>query len=419
MTAPDYKKLDSEDELAPLRNEFYLPGDKVYLDGNSLGALPLAVKERVLKVVEQEWGGDLISSWNKHDWIGMPTRVGEKIAGLIGAAPGQVICCDSVSVNLFKLLCSALELQRGEPGEMKPRRHVVLSQQDNFPTDLYAVEGVSSLLGSDRCSLRTVPAGELESALGEDVAVLLLTHVNFRDGRLHDMQALTRAAHEQGVLVLWDLCHSAGVIPLELDAWGVDMAVGCGYKYLNGGPGAPAFLYLARRHHDQASQPLSGWMGHKNAFEFEPGYRPAEGVKRYLSGTPGILGMSALDTALNLFDSVSITALREKSCALTGLFIEEFAASPGLGDLRLVSPSQAAERGSQVSLAHGEAYAICQALIEAGVVVDFRAPDILRFGFSPMYNRFGDVATALAALEDIMRDQRFLEARYRQRAAVT
>jgi kynureninase len=411
MTVIDCQRLDRDDPLAWLRDKFVLPQGKVYLDGNSLGALPVAVKERVAQVLEQQWGQDLIASWNQHDWIGMPARLGEKIAALIGAGPEQVICCDSVSVNLFKLVCTALALQ--------PQRHIVLSQQDNFPTDLYAVDGVSQLVGRARCELRSVPVNELQSALDEDVAVLMLTHVNFRDGEVHDMRALTAAAHERGVLVLWDLCHSAGVIPLELDAWGADMAVGCGYKFLNGGPGAPAFLYLAQRHHNQVGQPLSGWMGHSNAFDFSPEYRPAQGVTRYLSGTPGILGMSALETALDLFDSVTVPALRGKSSALTSLFIEMFREQPALEALKLVSPLDAKRRGSQVSLTHPEGYAISQALIAAGIIVDFRAPDIVRFGFSPMYNRFQDVPAALDTLAAIMRDQRYLEPAYQQRAAVT
>jgi kynureninase len=345
----------------------------------------------------------------------MPSRVGERVAALVGAAPGQLICCDSVSVNLFKLLCTGLQLQQGG----KTRRTVVLSQQDNFPTDLYAVNGITGLLGDQRCSLRTVPAGELVEALADDVAVLLLTHVNFRDGRMHDMRLMTQAAHERGVLVLWDLCHSAGVIPLELDSWGVDMAVGCGYKFLNGGPGAPAFLYLAQGHQNRVEQPLAGWMGHAHAFDFDPGYVPADGVMRYLSGTPGILGMSALDAALGLFDDVDVAELREKSSALTSLFIEQFRVRPQLAEMRLLSPQREADRGSQVSLAHRDGYAICQALIDAGIVVDFRAPDIVRFGFSPMYNRFRDVDTALRQLEQIMVDRRFLKPRYRRRAAVT
>ena len=307
MNTQDCQHLDREDPLAYLRKQFLLPPDTVYLDGNSLGALPVGVKERVAQVLAQEWGQDLITSWNRHNWIGMPRRVGEKIAPLLGAAPGQVICSDSVSVNLFKLLCSALELQ--------PQRRIVLSQQDNFPTDLYAVDGVSRLLGSDRCSLRTVPASELESALGEDVAVLLLTHVNFRDGNVHDMQALTAAAHEQGILVLWDLAHSAGVMPLELDAWQVDMAVGCGYKFLNGGPGAPSFLFVAERHQGEARSPLSGWMGHAAPFEFSLDYRPAGGIARFLCGTPVVLAFAALEAGIDVALRADAAALRHKSQA--------------------------------------------------------------------------------------------------------
>ncbi|MEM8548540.1 MAG: aminotransferase class V-fold PLP-dependent enzyme, partial [Pseudomonadota bacterium] len=253
------RDLDAADSLSRFREQFDLPADVVYLDGNSLGSLPVACRQRLINLIDREWGHDLIRSWNSANWIDLPVTVGEKIAPLIGAAPGQVVCADSTSVNLFKLLASALQL--------KPGRSVVLSEARNFPTDLYMGEGLAQLLGEERCELRTVAREDMESALSPDIAVLMLTHVDFRSGRLHDMQRLTALAHERGALVLWDLAHSAGVLPLELDAWGVDMAVGCGYKFLNGGPGAPAFLYLASHLQAQARQPLSGWMGHRRAFE--------------------------------------------------------------------------------------------------------------------------------------------------------
>lgn len=410
MTLERLKRLDASDPLAGLRELFDLPRDKVYLDGNSLGALPHAVHKRVHQLILEEWGQDLISSWNSHHWIDLPRRVGEKIAALVGAAPGQVICADSISVNLFKLLSTALSL--------RPGRKVILSQQDNFPTDLYMGEGLAGLLGPGRCQLRTVSSGDILSSLDEDVAVLMLTQVNFRDGRLHDMATITRAAQAQGALVLWDLAHSAGVIPLELDACDVDMAVGCGYKFLNGGPGAPAFLYLARRHQDQVAQPLSGWMGHKHAFEFEPGYEPAQGMQRYLAGTPGILGMAALDAALEVFEGVSLQAIRKKSQALGQCFIDEILAGDMPG-IRLLTPREAEQRGSQVSLAHPQAFALSQALIQQGIIVDFRAPDIVRFGFSPLYNRFEDVGRAVNALAELLRNKGYLDARYSARGTVT
>ncbi|HEY7775357.1 MAG TPA: aminotransferase class V-fold PLP-dependent enzyme, partial [Kineobactrum sp.] len=329
MTLPDIAALDRADSLAGLRERFLLPTGKVYLDGNSLGALPKAAITRVEEVVRKEWGHDLISSWNSNDWINLPITVGEKIAGLVGAAPGQVISCDNVSINLFKLIITALQL--------RPGRRVILTQEDNFPTDLYMTEGVGGLLGNQRCVTRSVPVAQLMDAMDTDVALLLLTQVNFRDGRLHDIEAITRAAHDKGILVLWDLAHSAGVVPLELDRWQVDMAVGCGYKFLNGGPGAPGFLYLATKHQNQVNQPLSGWLGHAEPFAFEPGYRPAPGVARYLGGTPGILGMSALDAALDVFDGVAINDVRAKSSAMTALFIEGVSSNPICADCQVLT----------------------------------------------------------------------------------
>jgi len=410
MTHDDLDRLDREDILADKRQCFALPKNTVYLDGNSLGALPTAVEAVVGEVVSQQWGNDLIASWNKHSWIDLPVRVGEKIAPLIGAASGQVVCTDSISVNLFKLLSTALSLQ--------PGRHTIVSQKDNFPTDLYMVEGLADMLGPERCQMRAVASDDIRSALDDDVAVLLLTHVNFRSGKMHDMKALTAAAHEKGILVLWDLAHSAGAVALELDEWHVDMAVGCGYKFLNGGPGAPAFLYLAQRHQNKVTQPLSGWMGHRRAFDFTPGYEPAAGVQQYLGGTPGIIGMRALETALDVFADVSMADVRAKSSLLTACFIELVRES-ALDGIRMVSPAEQAERGSQVSLSHDNAYAIAQALIEQGVIVDFRAPDIVRFGFSPLYNSFRDVGISVERLVRIIREKKFLEPQFQVRSRVT
>lgn len=410
MTSDQLRRMDEQDSLAHLRSRFELPEDKVYLDGHSLGALPSGVSRRIERVVGQEWGDDLIASWNLHDWIGLPTRVGDRIGRLIGAAPGQVVCADSISINLFKLLAAALSMRQG--------RNVILSQKDNFPTDLYMAQGLAGLLGAGRCQLRTVPAKQLVESLEDDVAVLMLTQVNFRDGRLHDIERLTRRAHEKGILVLWDLAHSAGVVPLELDAWQVDMAVGCGYKYLNGGPGAPAFLYLAHRHHASVKQPLSGWMGHANPFDFNAEYLPAPDIRRFLAGTPGILGMAAMDVALDVLDEVAVDQLRRKSVALTQTFIEVLLELE-LPGIRLLSPTDPEQRGSQVSIAHEQAYAISQALIADGIIVDFRAPDVVRFGFSPLYNRFVDVGAALDSLQDIIRSQRFLDPVHGQRKTVT
>ena len=386
-------KMDEDDALAHKRDEFSLPENTIYMDGNSLGPLPLSAQQRVADVVSQQWGRDLISSWNKHQWIDLPYSIGDTIGALIGAAKGQVVCCDSTSVNLFKLLASALSL--------RPERSVILSQQDNFPTDLYMAEGLAELLGEQRCRLLQVDATELQQNLDESVAVLLLTHVNFRSGDMHDMQQLTKLAHEHGALVLWDLAHSAGAMPLQLDEIGVDFAVGCGYKYLNGSPGAPAFLYVASRHLDTVTQPLAGWMGHRSPFEFNNQYQAKKGVGQYLCGTPNILSMVALDAALEVFSGVDMQLLRDKSIALSELFRQQVSGSPALAELQLVSPTDATLRGSQLAFSHPHAYAVCQALIEHGVIVDFRAPDIIRFGFTPLYLRFADVWQAVETLMSI------------------
>jgi kynureninase len=388
-----------------------LLADAVYLDGNSLGALPVAVPERVAATLREEWGRDLISSWNRHHWIDLPRRVGEKIAPLVGAAPGQVLCCDSISVNLFKLLAAALAL--------RPGRRTVLLEAEEFPTDRYIADGLAALLGPGRCRVRAAPATALEGALDGDCAVLLLSEVNYRSGRRHDMARLTAAAHDAGALALWDLAHSAGAMPVALDASGADLAVGCGYKFLNGGPGAPAFVYVAARHQAEAAQPLCGWLGHRAPFAFEAGYEPAPDVGRFQAGTPPILSLRALDAALDVFAGVSLDALRAKSLALGDCFLAALGAFPGAGELTLLTPRTPAQRGSQLCLRHPEGYGVAQALIEAGVIVDFRAPDIVRFGFAPLYNRFADAVTAAVTLADILASGRYRDARFRRRAQVT
>ena len=402
---------DEQDALAPLREEFALPADTVYLDGNSLGALPKRVVAAVQNAVSEQWGEDLIASWNRHDWIRLPALTGERIAPLIGAEPGQVLCADSISVNLFKLLASALALQ--------PGRRSVLAVHDDFPTDAYIAQGLAQHLGEERCRLRRVAMAELESALDDDVAVVLLTQVNYRSGECHDMRAITEAAHAAGALVLWDLAHSAGVVPIELDRLNVDMAVGCGYKYLNGGPGAPGFVYLNRRHHERARQPLTGWLGHASPFDFDPDYAPAPGVASFQAGTPPILSMTALYAALELFAGTDLQAIRDKSLALTDFFMQGLA-ERGLDErLSCLTPRDHERRGSQVSLQHSEAWGISQALIEAGIVVDFRAPDIVRFGFAPLYNSFTDAQQALEKLAGIIADRRYQSPRFAKRPTVT
>ncbi|WP_333607046.1 kynureninase [Arsukibacterium sp.] len=412
--------LDQQDPFATKRAEFSLPESLLYLDGNSLGAMPKAAAVRAQQVMLQQWSADLITSWNRHQWIDLPSIVAEKIAPLIGAAPGQVICCDSTSVNLFKVLSCAMLMQQ-TAGENK--RPIVLSQAGNFPTDLYMVEGLASLIGIAHCQLRLVETSDdnaeqrLEQALTDDVAVLLLTQVDFRSGRLLDMQRLTRAAHAKGVLVIWDLAHSAGALPVELDACDVDFAIGCGYKYLNGGPGAPAFIYAAKRHHANISQPLSGWMGHTTPFSFTPHYAKAAGIKQFLTGTPAILSMSVLDAALEVFRDVDMQQLRAKSLALSDIFQTLVLQHPSLNSLTLVTPLQ--NRGSQLAYQHPEAYAICQALIAQGVVADFRAPNILRLGFTPLYLRYVDMYQAVAILADVVASKAYERPEYRLQHKVT
>jgi kynureninase len=411
ITLADVQALDAADPLGHKRAEFDLPEAVIYLDGNSLGCLPNAVRTRVADVVDQQWGTDLIKSWNIHGWIDLPVLTGEKIARLIGAAPGQVISCDSISVNLFKLLSAALGLQHG--------RNVVLSQQDNFPTDLYMVQGMSELLGSQRCQLVTVSSDELENQLNEDVAVLMLTHVNFRSGYIHDMQRLTELAHNKGILVIWDLAHSAGVLPLQLDQCQVDFAVGCTYKYLNAGPGAPAFLYVASRHLPTVTQALSGWMGHVSPFRFSTDYEGAQGIEKFLTGTPPVISMSALDAALDVFTDVDMQDIRHKTKQLTSLFVTLASQTPALDSLTLASPTDAEQRGAQLAWRHPQAYAICQALIAAGVVGDFRAPDILRLGFSPLYLRYEDIWHSVQQLASILETGRWQEPQFSQTSRVT
>jgi kynureninase len=403
----DITALDAADPFARTRQLFDLPEGLIYLDGNSLGALPRAVKARVADVVATQWGEGLIRSWNTHDWIDLPARVGERIARLIGAASGTVMVADSTSVNLFKALVTALRL--------RPGRRVILSERHNFPTDAYIAVGVAELLGQGH-ELRLVEAGEIAGALSDEVAVLLLTEVNYRTGTRLDMAALTAAAHAAGALTVWDLAHSAGAFPVHLAGAGADFAVGCGYKYLNGGPGAPAFVYSAPRHLDRLRQPLTGWLGHATPFSFAESYRPAEGIGAMRVGTPPVLSMSALDAALDVFDGVDLKALRAKADALFELFAGEVKRLTP--ELELATPTDPVRRGTQVSLRHPEAYAVMQALIARGVIGDFREPDILRFGLTPLYLSFADVRRAAGIVGEVMRTAAWNQPQYKVRAKV-
>ena len=402
--------LDAGDPLAPMRGRFVLDEGLIYLDGNSLGALPAATPPRLARVVGEEWGRGLIGSWNDAGWIEAPRRLGDKVAGLIGADAGEVLVADSTSVNLFKLLAGAV---RARPG-----RRVVLSHADNFPADLYVAQGLCELLDGG-CELRTVAPAELAGALDADVAVLMVTHVDYATGAVQDMAALSAAARGCGALSLWDLSHSTAALPVDLGGCGADLAVGCGYKYLNGGPGAPAFLYVARRLQETIRSPLRGWMGHAEPFAFEPGHRHAPGVQGFLCGTPPILGMAALEAALDLWLEVDLDAVRAKSVRLGDLLIrlvDERCA--GLG-LTVASPREGARRGSQVALRHPDGYRVVRALIDRGVVGDFRSPDIVRLGLAPLYLRHVDVWEAVETLREVLATRAQDRPEYAVRAAVT
>ncbi len=401
------RALDASDPLRNCRDRFDLPEGVVYLDGNSLGALPKATKARLADVVQREWGEDLIRSWNcterGGDWIGMPQRIGAKIAPLIGAARHEVIACDSVSVNLAKLIGGALA--------MHPDRNVVLSEPGNFPTDLYMVQGDA------RAEQRLADRDAIVDALDSSVALLMLTHVHYKTGAMFDMAALTAAAHEAGALVLWDLSHSGGAVPVDLTAADADFAVGCGYKYLNGGPGAPAYAYVAERHHAAFRNPLPGWMGHAAPFAFEDEYEPAPGVSRLLAGTPPVLAMAALECGVELVAEIGMAPLVKKSRALSEF--TRAAMAEHCPALPCVSPADPTQRGSQLSFRHPDAYALCQALIARGIIGDFRAPDLLRMGFAPAYVSFGDCAKAVQALAEVLDSGEWQRAEFQERAAVT
>ena len=401
---------DQADPIAGVRGQFILPDDVVYLDGNSLGPPPRSVAARIEEVLKKEWGSDLVRSWTRHGWIDLPERVAGLIAGLIGATPAEVAVADSTSINVFKLLGAALRV--------RPGRGVILSEKDNFGTDLYIAQGLADAMGK-KVALRLVDRADLASAMDDQVAVLMLTHVDFRTGAMHDMASWAEAADEAGALVLWDLSHSAGAVPVDLGSSGADLAVGCGYKYLNGGPGAPAFAFVAERHHDRLQTPLWGWMGHQAPFDFDTNYRPEAGVGRLRVGTPPILSLAALDCGVRSIVEIGIDALREKSLQLSELFIALVESELCDYGFEIASPLEAERRGSQVSFRHPEGYAIMQALIADGVVGDFRAPDILRFGFAPAYVRFVDVWNAVASLRRIMEDDSWDRAEYRDRAKVT
>lgn len=403
--------MDAADVLRPMRDRFVLPEDLIYLDGNSLGVASSAAYGELEKAARDEWGRGLIRSWNTAGWFDMPVELGDRIGRLIGAAPGQTVVTDTTSINVYKALHAAMGL--------RPGRNVIVAEGGSFPTDLYMAEGVASTRPGAELRLEGIDAPAIEELIDESVAVVLVNHVNYKSGELRDMKALTKRAHDVGALVVWDLCHTAGALPVDLDGANADFAVGCTYKYLNGGPGAPAFIYVAQRHLATATQPLSGWWGHARPFAFETGYDGDAGIRRFQCGTQGILSMRALKGALDTWNDVDMQALRKKSIALTDLFIQLVEAKCAGFGLVLESPRDGTKRGSQVSFEHANAYAIMQALIERGVIGDFRAPATIRFGFTPLYIGFTDVWNAVEVLEEILRSGAWKDARFAVRSAVT
>jgi kynureninase len=403
----DAQQLDASDPLASARERFRLPEGVIYLDGNSLGALPRAAPAALATTAEQQWGENLIASWNKHGWIDWPTRIAAELAPLVGAKPNELLIADSTSICLFKLLAAAV---RARPG-----RKTILSQKANFPTDLYVAQGVADMLGLE---LKTVTPEQVMDSIGDDTAVVSLTHVDYRSAALYDMHAINDAAHAAGALTVWDLSHSTGAVELDLGGSGCDLAVGCGYKYLNGGPGAPAFIYVTERLQDELTNPLQGWMGHARPFAFVDEYSPSEGIARFLTGTPSILAMAALDAGIATFDGISMADVAAKSRKLSQLFVEQVESRCG-DEVRLASPSDAAQRGSHVVFAHQHGYAVMQALIASGVIGDFRAPDLMRFGFTPLYTRYADVVRAAEILRQILHHREWDQPRFHARAKVT
>ena len=407
--------LDAQDPLAPLRNQFALPAGVIYLDGNSLGARPVAALERAQAVIVEEWGNGLIRSWNSAGWADLSQRLGNRLAPLIGARDGEVVITDTTSINLFKVLSAALTVQR----ERAPSRKVIVSEASNFPTDLYIAEGLTELL-QQGYSLRLVNSpDELPQAIDQDTAVVMLTHVNYKTGYMYDMQAQTALSHECGALAIWDLAHSAGAVPIDLHQAGADYAIGCTYKYLNGGPGSQAFVWVNPALVDVVTQPLSGWFGHTRQFAMESRYAPSQGIARYLCGTQPITSLAMVECGLDIFAQTDMASLRAKSLALTDLFIERVESRCAAHDLTLITPREHARRGSHVSFEHPEGYAVIQALIARGVIGDYREPRIMRFGFTPLYTSFAEVWDAVEILGEILDQKAWDQPQFKVRHSVT
>ncbi len=406
---------DADDPLRHARERFDLPEGIIYLDGNSLGALPRATADKVAAAIGAQWGRDLIKSWNMHQWVDLPQRVGARIARLLGAGEDEVIVADSTSVNIFKLLTGVLHLNdlHGDP-----QRRVIVSEIGNFPSDLYIAQGINTLLG-DRYELRLVESHQLETALDKTVAAALITQVDYCSGHLHDMAKLNAVAREADTHIVWDLSHSAGAVPLALNDSGAKLATGCGYKYLNGGPGAPAYLYVAKSLQANFPASLSGWFGHKAPFAFVPDYTPAPGIERFLCGTPSVLATLALDCGVATFNGIAMPDVREKSLALADFFWALMDQHCSEFRFQCIAPRAHVERGSQLSFAHEDAYAVMQAIIDRGVIGDFRQPNLMRFGFTPLYTRFVDIWDAVIIIRDVMLSEAWRDAKYQQRNTVT
>jgi kynureninase len=407
--------LDAQDSLAPLRRQFALPEGVIYLDGNSLGARPVAAAERAQQVICEEWGNGLIRSWNSAGWADLSLRLGNRLAPLIGAQDGEVAITDTTSINLFKVLSAALSVQR----QRQPGRKVIVSEASNFPTDLYIAEGLAELLQQGYCLRLVNSPDELPQAIDQDVAVVMLTHVNYKTGYMYDMQALTALSHECGALSIWDLAHSAGAVPVDLHKAGADYAIGCTYKYLNGGPGSQAFVWVNPTLVDVVRQPLSGWFGHSRQFAMEAQYAPSSGIARYLCGTQPITSLAMVECGLEIFAQTDMASLRTKSLALTDLFIALVETRCAAHGLVLITPREHTKRGSHVSFEHPEGYAVIQALIARGVIGDYREPRIMRFGFTPLYTSFTEVWDAVEILGDILDNHTLDQPQYKVRNSVT
>ncbi|QIM18977.1 kynureninase [Leucobacter coleopterorum] len=411
----DCVAADRNDPLAEYRDRFSLPEGVIYLDGNSLGVLPKEAPARAAQVIAEEWGEGLVRSWNTHHWFDLPVRIGGKLARLIGGTAGECVATDTTSINVFKTLGAALDMQR----EDHPERRVIISERENFPSDLYVVEGMIELLDGGY-ELRLIDEHlTLEAALGDDVAVVLLTHANYRTGRIWDLTTVTAQVHAAGALVIWDLCHSAGAVPVALDEARADFAVGCTYKYLNGGPGSPAFVWVADRHLARARQPLSGWWGHAKPFDMAESFAPAATGRKFLTGTQPIISLATMEVGIDIALSVDEAALRAKSLELTSLFIQLVEERIPNSSLTLITPRDHAERGSHVSFQHPEGYAVMQALIERGVIGDYREPEVLRFGITPLYLGYADVWDAVETLREVLAEEPWNNPEFQLRGAVT